>query len=424
LNRVVNWRARDMTMIRTALLVSLALLTIGCRGKRPREKAGEPAQPARPVTRIDIGSPSEPKRLLRGFITASARDLRWTQRAFAVALDRPQPLGSPTYFEMDFSIPQETMTQSGEAAVMAVTVRANGLEVCRKTYAEDGRKLLSCPVPEKALAREPVSIEVESSKGFRDAGTGVERSLIIVSVELKEYEATADFEKLQSQRPRSAMDKVAALWKPVPRTTIGEMTGLVFRSDVYMNTRFLNVPIAKVPVDLWMMQQIIYDTKPEFLVETGTFKGGSAIYLAWLLQSMGLPGRVLTVDIVNSHRAAETNPLWKNYVDFYLGSSTDPNVVKKIAERVKGHRVLVTLDSDHSMLHVLRELTMYAPLVQRGGYLIAEDTHLDGVPTFEDLRTGPMAAVERFLDLNTDFERDYSREVAPSFNHGAWLRRK
>src|SRR5690349_1166029 len=118
-----------MMRIRIALSVSLALLTIGCRGNGSHKKTEQLAQPSGPVTSIDMGSVSEPKRLLRGF-SPGDRFWKWTQRTFAVALDRPQALGSTTYFEMDFNLPHETLPQSGEAAV---TVRANGLEVCRKT---------------------------------------------------------------------------------------------------------------------------------------------------------------------------------------------------------------------------------------------------------------------------------------------------
>ena len=405
---------------KTTLLLSLTFLTIACRSTKSHANAVPPARPAAPVTSVDMGALTEPKRLLRGFIDAD-KYWKWTQPTFAVALDRPQTVGSPTYFEMDFNLMPQVIVQPGDSIVI---VRANGVEVCKKTYKEPGRRLLLCQVPENALATEPVVVEVESNKWIRDPDPGPEKSLIVVSMGLKEYEATAEFETLQSERPARAMDRVAEHWKPVPAGTIRGMTDWAFKSDMAMNTRFQGISIVKIPVDLWMMQQIIYDIKPDFIVETGTYKGGSALYFAWLMQSMNLPGRVLTVDIEDLHQGAVDNPLWKNYVDFYLGSSTDPALVKRIADRVKGRRVLVGLDSDHHMLHVLRELKLYGPLVSSGSYLFVEDTQLDGVPTIQDLRTGPMAAVEQFLAINKDFERDYSREVVPSFYHGGWLRRK
>jgi cephalosporin hydroxylase len=93
---------------------------------------------------------------------------------------------------------------------------------------------------------------------------------------------------------------------------------------------------------------------------------------------------------------------------------------------VQGHRTIVTLDSDHSMKHVLAELHAYAPMVSRGSYLVVEDTHIDGIPTQPDAGPGPMAAVQRFLsgDEGKDFKADLSREaLIMTFNPGGWLRR-
>jgi len=80
---------------------------------------------------------------------------------------------------------------------------------------------------------------------------------------------------------------------------------------------------------------------------------------------------------------------------------------------VKGSRVIVNLDSDHSMQHVLEELRMYSPMVSPAAISRVEDTHLDGVPTHPEQGPGPMAAVRRFLAEggNRDFEQDFTREA-------------
>jgi cephalosporin hydroxylase len=96
------------------------------------------------------------------------------------------------------------------------------------------------------------------------------------------------------------------------------------------------LPIEKNPLDLWMMQQIIYETQPEFVVETGTFKAGSALYWAYTLNGMGLDNsRVFTMDVQDITGTAATNPLWKKYVTFLKGSSTSPEGVNEIGRRVQ-----------------------------------------------------------------------------------------
>jgi cephalosporin hydroxylase len=188
------------------------------------------------------------------------------------------------------------------------------------------------------------------------------------------------------------------------------------------------VQIEKNPLDLWMMQQIIYEVQPDFIVETGTWKGGSALYWAHTLNGMSLfNSRVITVDVQDATSVAAAHPLWKKYVTFLRGSSSDPQIVDRIAKLVGGHTTLVVLDSDHRMAHVLKELEAYAPLVSQGSYLVVEDTHIDGVPTDPGFGPGPMAAVRQFLESggSKSFEQDLAREAyIMTFNPGGWLRRK
>src|SRR5207248_9517078 len=84
-------------------------------------------------------------------------------------------------------------------------------------------------------------------------------------------------------------------------------------------------------------------------------------------------------------------------VTYLKGSSTDTAVVTTVKERVRNGRVMVILDSDHTANHVYEELATYAPLVHPGGYLIVEDTNINGHPTFPEFGPGPMEAVDRFL---------------------------
>jgi cephalosporin hydroxylase len=205
-----------------------------------------------------------------------------------------------------------------------------------------------------------------------------------------------------------------------------EIAGLFHGLNIWENMWFLGIPIQKNPCDLWMMQQIIYETRPEVIIETGTFRGGSALYFAHALEAIPLTeSKVITVDIEDACREAATLPLWQKHVEFILGSSTDPKVVEQIRRACHGKRVLVVLDSMHEKDHVLKELEFYAPFVSPGSYIVVEDTNSDGVPIFPG-SVGPTAAVLAFLATpeGKNFEQDVSREaMVLTFNPGGWLKR-
>jgi cephalosporin hydroxylase len=371
-----------------------------------------------------IGDRGVEGRLLRGFYESTGA-WRWTARAFAVSLD-PPPSGRDAYLELDFDFPRAVMT---EARTITLAARVNGREVGRQTYDSTGRRIFVSRVPVAALDRKPAVVEFELDKSARDRNGGRELGLIALNVGLKELEETTEYNEVQSRIAREGYRKMMdQRHLGIPQAQELELMKLFHETPISMNLWFHNVRVIKNPLDLWMMQQIIYEQRPDFIVETGTWRGGSALYWASLLDGMGLENsRVLTVDLQDLTQEAASHPLWKKYVEFYLGSSTDPAVVSQIARRAKGRKTIVTLDSNHVMLHVLRELRAYSPMVNRGSYLIVEDTHLDGIPTHPEEGAGPMAATLRFLREggSQNFEQDLGREaMVMTFNPGGWLRRK
>ena len=186
----------------------------------------------------------------------------------------------------------------------------------------------------------------------------------------------------------------------------------------WADARWMGVPLSKIPFDLWAYQEILYETRPELIVETGTFQGGSALYLAHLCDLLG-HGRVLTIDI----RDREGRPQHER-VTYLTGSSVAPDVLEQVRHATAGRRTMVILDSDHSEEHVLAELRAYAPLVSPGCYLIVEDTNVGGHPVHPDHGPGPTEALERFLKDTDDFEVDRGRETfLVSFNPGGYLKR-
>ena len=187
----------------------------------------------------------------------------------------------------------------------------------------------------------------------------------------------------------------------------------------WLNTYWLGVPTLKCPLDLWVYQEIIYGLRPDAIIECGTASGGSALYLASILDIVG-NGEVITVDLLDA--AGKPQHLRVKYL---VGSSTSEDTVTSVARLVDGKRtVMVILDSDHHKDHVLNELRIYSRFVTKGSYLIVEDTVI-GHPVMQGFGEGPMEAVAQFLGENGDFSVDRDREkFYLTFNPRGYLVRK
>jgi cephalosporin hydroxylase len=174
--------------------------------------------------------------------------------------------------------------------------------------------------------------------------------------------------------------------------------------------RWLGIPTMQNPNDVWVTQEIMWEVRPDFIIETGTAFGGSAALWATILEQINPNGRVITIDMGDRVTDARDLPIFQRKVDFLQGSSTAPEILSDVTRRVAGRRAIVLLDSDHSKSHVLNELNAYAPLVEVGSYLIVQDTNLNGHPVVPYFGPGPMEAVEEFLKSDDRFEPDAARD--------------
>ena len=158
---------------------------------------------------------------------------------------------------------------------------------------------------------------------------------------------------------------------------------------------WMGVPVLKCPMDTWIYQEIIHRTRPEVIIETGTRFGGSALYMAHLLDLLGGDGRVISIDITMGlvHEPTKRHPR----ITLIEGSSTDSAIVNQVANAARGKRTMVVLDSDHAAAHVLREMELYSPLVTPGHYMIVEDSNVNGHPVIPNFGPGPMEAIEAFM---------------------------
>jgi len=200
------------------------------------------------------------------------------------------------------------------------------------------------------------------------------------------------------------------------------------RTLEYVN-QWAGVPIMQYPNDLVLYQEIIAEHEPDWIIETGTAMGGLTLYLSSVLQSLKPEAKILTVDIDRQYwdktRESLKNPNVRKLlerIEFIEGSSTAPEVVAKMKERIgTKSKVMVILDSYHAKDHVLDEMKLYGEMVSPGSYLIVNDTQLDRFTG----EAGPNAALAEFLPAHPEFTPDRSRErFMISCSFGGWLRKK
>ena len=141
------------------------------------------------------------------------------------------------------------------------------------------------------------------------------------------------------------------------------------------NFDWLSRPIIQHPQDIIMMQEIIYQVKPDLIIETGIARGGSLVFYASMLELLGR-GKVIGIDIeIREHNLiALKNHRQFSRIELIEGSSIDPKVIQQVKEYAREAKVvLVCLDSKHTHDHVLAELNSYHALVTKNSYLVVFD---------------------------------------------------
>jgi len=170
-------------------------------------------------------------------------------------------------------------------------------------------------------------------------------------------------------------------------------------------------PILQLPEDLVRLQEVVYELKPDVIVETGVFDGGSLLFHASLCEAMG-KGRVIGIDVeirAGVREALREHPL-ASRIELLEGDSVSPAMVARVRGMVKaGETALVILDSNHAKAHVAAELEAYSPLVNKGSCIVAADgimRDLANVPHGEAAwaHDHPAAAAHEFLVRHPEFE--------------------
>ena len=213
-------------------------------------------------------------------------------------------------------------------------------------------------------------------------------------------------------------------------------TDLVVDADRYgysYQWTWLGLPIIQMPPDILAMQEIIWATRPQIIIETGIARGGSVILSSSILQLIG-EGKVIAVDVdirAHNREAIEEHPLGHR-IQMIEGSSIDPAVLQQVRDgATSAERVMVVLDSNHTHEHVLAELEAYASLVTPGQYLVVADTIVEHIPVQEHRPRpwgpgdNPHTALVEFASDHPEFEVDehLNAKLLMTSSPGGYLRR-
>ena len=185
------------------------------------------------------------------------------------------------------------------------------------------------------------------------------------------------------------------------------------------NFTWMGRPIIQHPHDTMALQELIWQIKPDLIIETGIAHGGSIIFSASMLELLGGNGEVIAIDIdIRKHNRdeIESHPMFKR-IKLVEGSSVDINTIEKVKELAAGKKnIMVILDSNHTHEHVTKELELYAPFVSINSYIVVFDTWVEDVTENYypdrpwDKGNNPKTAVWDFIKTNTDFIIDKSIE--------------
>jgi cephalosporin hydroxylase len=210
-----------------------------------------------------------------------------------------------------------------------------------------------------------------------------------------------DFRKTEPLYSREAFDALSLEWVRVG-----------WSLKYYHNFGWFGCPVLQLPEDLVRMQEVIYRLRPDVIVETGVFKGGSLTFYASLFQALG-NGRVIGVDIeiAPQVRQAIQSHFLAPRITLLEGNSASDEVVSRVKSLIRPEeKVFVILDSNHSKAHVRAELDAYSRFVTPGSYILAADgimRDLTDVPGGERewACDNPLEAAKEFAAAHPEFER-------------------
>lgn len=205
------------------------------------------------------------------------------------------------------------------------------------------------------------------------------------------------------------------------------------RYDWIHQSNWMGEPVLQLPQDMFAVQEIIYRTRPDFIIEVGVAWGGSILFYATICEVLG-HGQIVGVDIFmpkDMRERVSAKGKIKERIHLLEGSSIHEEIFVEVKEIVGGTRnVMVLLDSNHTHDHVLQELELYAPLIGSGHYLVCGDTIIERLPEQPHRSrawgkgNNPMTALNQFLAREDRFaiDHDYDDKLLFSCSPRGYLR--
>lgn len=202
----------------------------------------------------------------------------------------------------------------------------------------------------------------------------------------------------------------APIWQPVRTGGVVEDFHRLYWDSKRWASQWMGHNVLKSPMDLMIYAELLHKRRPDVLIETGTWNGGSAIFFAHCMDIIG-KGCVVSID-----RELRSNLPKHERIMYIEGDSVERAAELELEP---GWKVMASLDSGHSKEHVSKELDVFKDIVTPGQYLVVEDTNLNGHPVFEEHGPGPFEALQEFDDPR--FRVDEALAKRHLFSMHTWL---
>jgi cephalosporin hydroxylase len=206
---------------------------------------------------------------------------------------------------------------------------------------------------------------------------------------------------------------------PIPQELATEFVEAYWQSLAWRQTNWLGYRVPRPPTDLFAYQELVTKLRPDWIVDTRAGAGGRAWFLATVCEMLGT-GQVIAIE----RKQAPKTPQ-HDRIHYMTGNSTDEELVAQVHELVgEPPNALVILGARAAARRISEEYRLYRDLVPVGGYLVVEDTIVNGHPVWPNFGPGPAEAVKGIVERRDDFVSDVSMsKYRLSFNPNGFLKR-